>query len=150
MQTQSTDVSVSLQTVDSVLQALWETWNRHDMDAMAELFAEDADFVNVLGMRFKSRKEIEAAHKELHKQRFANTEVRQLQADVVYLNSDTALAHVRWKMTGDPAVAGGLRRGTMTHVLIRKNSRWYFRATQNTDIVYLPELAGHPFWSQYM
>ena len=136
-------------TVDSLLEAMLTTWNRHDMEGIAELFTEDADFVNVLGMRFRSRNEIGTAHRELHRERFAHTEIRQLDSSVAYLNEDLAVAHVRWEMAGDLATNGKLRRGTMTHVVVRKGGRWYFRATQNTDIVYVPELARHPFWSQY-
>lgn len=150
MTTQTRAATSALGTVDSVLHAMVSTWNHHDIKAMAELFTEDADFVNVLGMRFRSRDEIEMAHADLHKERFAQTEIRQLESSVKYLSSDVALAHVRWEMTGDRATNGKIRRGTMTHVLVRKGGRWYLRATQNTDIVYVPELARHPFWSQYL
>ncbi len=151
MQSQQTLVPDVQKTADSVLQAFCDTWNRHDVEAMGELFAADADFVNVLGMHFKGKQEIAAVHAELHKERFARTHIRNLQSEITYLSPDIALAHVRWKMTGDLAVAGeGIRRGTMTHVLVRKGERWFFRATQNTDIVFLPEFASHPLWSKYV
>ena len=145
----TTALNYSLTTVDSLLEAMLTTWNQHDMDGMAELFTEDADFVNVLGMRFRSRHEIETAHRELHKERFAQTEIRQLESSVAYLSENVAVAHVRWEMAGDMAAKGKVRRGSMTHVVVRKGRSWYFRATQNTDIVYVPELARHPFWSKY-
>ncbi len=148
MNATQTIAASSLRTVESVLQAFCDTWNRHDMDAMSELFTLDADFVNVIGMHFKSRAELATAHAELHKHRFAKSEVRLLQHEVKYLTEDIALAHMTWKMTGD--LSSSLRRGVMTHVLVRKDDRWYFRATQNTDIVFVAELSGHPFWSQYM
>jgi uncharacterized protein (TIGR02246 family) len=151
MQSHQTPISELQYAVESTLEALCETWNRHDMDAMAALFTEDADFVNVVGMHFRNREQIVAAHRELHKNRFARTHLRQLHCDVAFLTPDIALAHVVWKMSGDlGAPGGGLRRGTMTHVLVRRNDRWYLRATQNTDIVYIPEMAQHPFWSQFM
>ena len=150
MQTQEVLNLTAGYTVEGTLKALCDTWNVHDMDAMATLFCEDADFVNVIGMRFKGRQEIEAAHRELHKDRFAKTEIKQLLTSVSYLASDIAVAHVRWEMTSDPATGvTGLRRGMMTHLLVRKNGEWRFRAIQNTDIVHLPELAKHSFWSKY-
>jgi uncharacterized protein (TIGR02246 family) len=148
---QAKQTSTEVRTVEGTLEALCDTWNIHDMDGIAALFAVDADFVNVVGMRFKGRDEIATAHRELHKDRFANTRIKQLQYSVQYLSDSIALAHVRWEMTGDPAAgANGLRRGTMSHVLVRKNGEWRFRATQNTDIVHMPEMAGHPFWSKYL
>ncbi|HZQ97159.1 MAG TPA: SgcJ/EcaC family oxidoreductase [Candidatus Sulfotelmatobacter sp.] len=151
METQPTMVANSLASVEDVLEAFRETWNQHDMLAMGELFANDADFVNVLGIHFASKAEIAAAHEDLHKVRFARTHIRELRRQVAYLSPDIALAHVRWEMTGDPmAGPSGVRRGVLTHVLVRSNDRWYFRATQNTDIVAVPELAGHPFWGKYL
>lgn len=151
MQTPESIFTYALSTVEAVLDAYVETWNRHDMDASGNLFAEEADFVNVLGMRLKGRTEIVAAHKDLHKERFARTQIRRLHYDFAYLTREIALVHLRWEMTGDPqAPAGGIRRGLMTHVLVRKDGRWYFRATQNTDIVHVPGLEAHPLWGKYL
>jgi hypothetical protein len=38
--------------VDTVVSAVVEAWNRHDMKAYSAQFTEDADFVNVVGMHF--------------------------------------------------------------------------------------------------
>lgn len=149
MQTQQDLNLAAAQTVEGTLNALCDAWNVHDMDALAMLFCEDADFVNVIGMRFKGREEIATAHRELHRERFAKTQIKQLLCSVSYLGNDVAIAHVRWEMTGDPAAATGVRRGTMTHLLARRNGEWLFRATQNTDIVRVPELERHPFWSKF-
>jgi uncharacterized protein (TIGR02246 family) len=42
----STDTS----TVTRVVNAFADAWNRHDMEALAQLFATDAEFVNVVGL----------------------------------------------------------------------------------------------------
>ena len=49
--------------VKMVVSSLAESWNRHDMTAFAGAFSEDADFVNVVGMHWQGRQEIEAKHK---------------------------------------------------------------------------------------
>ena len=36
--------------VQNIVSAFAETWNRHDMQAFSELYAEDAEFVNVVGL----------------------------------------------------------------------------------------------------
>ena len=36
--------------VERVVAAFAESWSRHDMEEFAELFAPDAEFVNVVGM----------------------------------------------------------------------------------------------------
>jgi hypothetical protein len=62
------------------------------------------------------------------------------------------------KMTGDktmaPANDDGVRRGVITHVLVRTSKApdgevWRFRATQNTDVLRMPELENDPFWKKY-
>src|ERR1700712_1233282 len=47
-----------------------ETWNRHDMRAFADLFASDAQFVNVVGLWWKGREEIFRAHQFSHSNMF--------------------------------------------------------------------------------
>ena len=52
--------------VTQVVQAFAEYWNRHDMNAFAELFAPDAEFVNVVGLWWKGSDEINKAPMSLH------------------------------------------------------------------------------------
>ncbi len=35
-------------------------WNTHDMTRLADIYADDADFVNVIGMRWKGASQIAA------------------------------------------------------------------------------------------
>src|SRR5271170_5188561 len=42
------------------------TWNRHDLDAFGQLFAPDAEFVNVAGVLWKGRQSIQANHAYSH------------------------------------------------------------------------------------
>ena len=56
-----------------VVQAFAECWNRHDMNAFAELFAADAEFVNVVGLWWRGREEIKKAHEVTHATMFKNS-----------------------------------------------------------------------------
>ena len=42
-------MSTEIIAVNRVVEAFAEAWNKHDMNAFSELFAEDAEFVNVVG-----------------------------------------------------------------------------------------------------
>ena len=44
--------------IASVIAALSDSWNQHDMAAYGAQFADDADFVNVVGMHWNGREEI--------------------------------------------------------------------------------------------
>jgi uncharacterized protein (TIGR02246 family) len=157
--TTTVPVLSSLAAIGSTLTGFTESWNRHDTQAMATLFTPDADFVNVLGMHFKGANEIEAVHDELHRTRFRHTRVRQLRHEIQFLSDEIAIAHVLWEMTGDKTMArandDGVRRGVITHVLVRTGKGpdgevWRFRVTQNTDVLRMPELEKDPFWKKYL
>jgi len=128
--------------VGAVVSALTESWNRHDMTAYAAHFTEDADFVNVVGMHWQGRREIEAQHAYLHRTIFRNSTLRNLDRSVRFLDLGVALAHVRWEMTGHESVPGWhvpeTRRGVLTAVLVHEGNRWCITALHNTDIVPLP------------
>ena len=157
--TTTVPVLSSLAAIGSTLAGFTESWNRRDTQAMAALFTPDADFVNVLGMHFKGANEIEAVHDELHRPRFRNTRVRQLRHEIQFLSAEIAIAHVLWGMTGEKTIARandeGVRCGVITHVLVRTSKGpdgeiWRFRATQNTDLLRMPELEDDAFWKKYL
>jgi uncharacterized protein (TIGR02246 family) len=47
-----------LETPEAVIHGWEDAWNRADADALAELFAEDAEFVNVVGLWWHDRANI--------------------------------------------------------------------------------------------
>lgn len=125
--------------IDTVVSAVVEAWNRHDMKAYSAQFTEDADFVNVVGMHFRGRPQIEAVHVDLHRTIFRNSFLRAVSATVRPVNDQVALAHVAWEMTGAEGLPGWnvpeLRKGMMSLVLVRTGDRWLITAAQNTDAV---------------
>lgn len=79
----------------------WErAWNQHDMKALAALFTEDVDFVNVGARHWKGRKEIEAQHSARLSQ-FTESTWKTKVVTVQFLKPDIALVHVEWDLTGD-------------------------------------------------
>lgn len=125
--------------VDTVVSAVVEAWNRHDMKAYAAQFTEDADFVNVVGMHFRGRPQIEAVHVDLHRTIFKSSMIRAVSTTVRPVNGEVALAHVAWEMTGAKGLPGWnvpeLRKGMMSLLLLRTGDRWLITAAHNTDAV---------------
>lgn len=134
--------------IDNVINAIVESWNTHDMKLHAAQFTDDADFVNVLGMYWKGRAEIEQHHAAIHSTIFRNSKLRILEHSVRELSDTVALAHVRWEMTGHDAIPGvnftEVRRGIGTVVLVEQGGQWLISAFQNTDIVPVPALPTNP------
>jgi uncharacterized protein (TIGR02246 family) len=105
----------------------------------AAQFTEDADFVNVVGMHFRGRPQIETVHIDLHRTIFKNSNLHAVSTTVRPVNEQVALAHIAWEMTGAEALPGWnvpeLRKGTMSLVLVRSGDRWLIIAAQNTELV---------------
>jgi len=113
-------------------------WNRHDMTALAALFAEDADFVNVVGLWWRSRTEIEVAHAATHATIFKDSRLEGDIAEVISLGLGTAALHVTWTLTGQSTPDGTPaepRRGILLLILTDTPDGWRIRIAQNTDIV---------------
>src|SRR5579863_7602122 len=52
--------------VRKVVEGFATSWNAHDMDAFGKLFAPDAEFVNVGGVRWVGRQDIQLHHAWSH------------------------------------------------------------------------------------
>lgn len=130
----------------AAVESMFNGWNRHDMAMYASPFADDADFVNVLGMHWHGRAEIEERHVELHRKIFLNSSLKMLDCTLRPIAPNVVLAHVHWEMTGHEtppyAPFAPVRQGLITAVFVETDGRWLIASSQNTDIVSasLPEL----------
>jgi uncharacterized protein (TIGR02246 family) len=123
--------------VDAVVHGFEDAWNRHDMDAFAMLFATDADFVNVIGMRWVGRDAIKQHHAASHATIFKTSTLKIGDTTVRFLKADVATARSVWTLSGITSETGQLaptRTGILTHVLERIDGHWLIVLTQNTDI----------------
>ena len=124
--------------VRSVLRGFEEAWNRHDMDAFARLFTEDADFVNVRGARWIGRPAIKEAHQASHGTVFKASRLSVPETSVRFLKPDVAVARSTWDLVGHTTPTGEPqppRKGILTNVLVKGDGGWQIVVTQNTDIV---------------
>ena len=131
-------MSDSIAEVTRVVQSFAECWNRHDMHAFAELFSEDAEFVNVVGLWWKGRAEIKAAHEFTHQSIFKNSELTIAEVSIRFPVPGVAIARCRWKLKGHVTPAGAPlpeRNGVLLNVLRQEGGRWFIIDAQNTDII---------------
>jgi hypothetical protein len=133
--------------VRNVVNRFAETWNKHDMDALGELFASNADFVQVNGVWWKGRQEIQKNVAFLHGTVpqtsvgvtlpsntygvFSASTYRFDELNVRFITKDVAVAHVVWTQLGDPRFTEP-RRGMLSFVVTWENDRWVLNAAQNT------------------
>src|SRR5580704_15747215 len=123
--------------VNAVVRGFEDAWNRHDMDAFAMLFATDADFVNVVGMRWVGRDAIKQHHAASHATIFKSSTLKIGDTTLRFLKADVATARSIWTLSGITSESGQLsptRTGILTHVIARIDGHWLIVLTQNTDI----------------
>lgn len=116
-----------------------ENWNRRRPDLMAELFEEDADFINVVGLWWTNRKDIFKAHDYGLKVIFKDSTLSIIKLKTKILSKDFAVIHAKMKLTGQSSIGkdkGGERRTVFTFVVRKKEDGfWWIVSAQNTDIV---------------
>ena len=119
-------------------QAFVAAWMARDGAALAALFAEDADFVNVVGIWWEDRPAIERAHAYALGSFFAQTRLSAGRVKVRMLGDSTAVVHCRFHLAGQRAPDGSeaaARSTIIIFVLERRAAGWQAVAAQNTDIV---------------
>ena len=121
-----------------VVAAFADTWNRHDMAAFAELFAHDAEFVNVVGLWWKGATEIKAAHEFAHATMFKASRLKMLEVSVRLPAPELALARARWLLEGHLAPDGSAlapRKGILVLLIELDTGKGLIVDAQNTDII---------------
>ncbi len=117
----------------------WETaWNSADAEALAGLFVEDADFVNVVGLWWHDRERIREAHAYGFSTIFPGSTITMEAPRVRLIGDRAATVHSTWRLRGQVSPDGepaDEREGIFTFVLERCEDGWITVAAQNTDIV---------------
>ena len=125
--------------VKEISAAFGDAFNRKDGDALAAIFTDDAEFVNIFGARFRGKDSIATSHAAQFKSVLTGTilHVAPLDTDITGrpLTADFLLAHVGWRRDRLPdAPEGALPPGDglFTFVVERRAGRWLLAATTNT------------------
>jgi len=123
-----------------------DAWNRHDAKAWSASFADDADFVNVLGMLFQGRAEIERRHADLFGSIFARSQVVVTTRKVRSVGKTAAVAETDHELRNydrlpdgiRPTDADGTLRTRLKYVWELTPSGWRIVSAQNTAVLPLP------------
>ncbi|MCM2561385.1 SgcJ/EcaC family oxidoreductase [Lutimaribacter sp. EGI FJ00015] len=123
---------------EDIPRAFADAWMARDARALAALFTKDAEFVNVVGVWWHDRADIERAHDYALRSFFAETTLKPGVVRVKRLGEAVAVVQCRFTLTGqrlpDGRVAGP-RRTILSFVAQRRDAGWQVAAAQNTDIV---------------
>ncbi len=116
-----------------------DAWNARDPDAIAALFEEDAEFVNVVGLWWHDREAIRRAHAYGLTRIFSQSLLRVGTVRVKHLSDDVAVVQARMHLEGQTRVGDvgrpQPRTNIFTFVARRTADGWLCAAAHNTDVV---------------
>jgi uncharacterized protein (TIGR02246 family) len=131
------DKATEEQAIRQVAKDYETRWNKHDMNSFADLFTDDAEWVNVVGMVWRGKPEIMKAHRAFHETNFKNRSVYVDDVSVRFIRPDVAVAIVKWKVDGFIAPDGrqfdkGIDVSTL--VFAKQNGKWLIASGENVTV----------------
>jgi uncharacterized protein (TIGR02246 family) len=137
--------------IRALVAAQAEAWNRGDAKAWSKDFEPDADFVNIAGMVFSGRKEIEDRHAAVLTSFFRGSRTEVTVRRLLFLTPRLAIVDTDHVVTGYPSLpptihaVDGAVRTHMKYVMRKGPKGWMIVAGQNTQVEPLPARpAGAP------
>jgi uncharacterized protein (TIGR02246 family) len=131
------------QMVRQAVESLEAAWNAGDSCGFAAVFAEDADFINVIGTHRHGRAEIEAGRRQVFDSIYKDGRIKYAVETIRFIRPDAAVALVRTRLTlrGDETI-------TMqtTMMLAKADGNWQIVVYQNTAIA---EARGQKRWEEH-
>lgn len=112
-------------------------WATRRGEAIAALFTEDADFVNVTGLWWRGQEAIARPHSLALASFFRDTNLRPGRTEVRMLGQEHAVVRCRFQLTGQIApdgTAAGPRQTIIVFVVQRSPEGWRAVTAQNTDV----------------
>ena len=116
-----------------------DAWNAHDMSALGDLFADDADFIDVFGNWFKGRAAFEQVLAERHRSVFQESRFTRKDVAVRRMSPGLAIVHAVIELAGATSLNGqplAPALGVMSYLIERQGpDRWRILAFQNTAVM---------------
>lgn len=122
---------------EALIDGFVSAFNAHDADAFGRLFAEDADWVSVVGIRVTGRRDIQDEHADAFRKYFSEATLTATDHTVRSLGPDLAVVHFTWALTGEGEDEHDSerepRRGIIVIVAARESKGWRIKVGQNTN-----------------
>lgn len=126
-----------LVAIEAQVDAMVDSWNKHNYSDMKAYATEDCSWVNIVGMVWKNRNEVEYAHQFYHNNMFKHTTMTKKGVAVRLLNPSTALVHFRSYVSEFTTPSGQKMPGSddiALLVFVKQNGKWLLTAGENVVI----------------
>ncbi len=123
--------------IRKIITGIEDAWNAHDMSACGKFFREDADWINIVGMHWRGRDAVMAAHIAFHETLFKDNRMKIDEIETRSLGNDFAIAVAT--MTHDAFLAPDGRtfpkaQNRCTHVLAKGPDGWKIVHGHNVQV----------------
>lgn len=128
--------------IRNVVQQMTTNFVDHKFADMATYTTPDVSWVNIVGMWWRGRPQVQTAHQQIFDRLFTGVPFKQGAATVRAITSDVALVNVYYEV-GAFYPPDGVNRGVnkmgddqnlLTLVLVKKQGKWLLTAAQNTPV----------------
>ncbi len=130
-------VSNPLPDPEKMPEAFVAAWMDRDAGQLASRFAEDAEFVNVVGLWWHNREAIWKAHDYGLRVIFPESHLTVRQVRTRYIGQEVAIIQARFRLSGQAARSGredpGIRFTVFTFVMQQFDKGWLCVTAHNTD-----------------
>lgn len=123
--------------IESQIDAMVSSWNRHDYSDMENYISKDCEWINIVGMWWKNSREVKHAHQTYHNSMFKNTSMVKRAVKIRFLAPDVALVHFISGVGSFKTPGGNIvpeMDDLATLIYIRQNDKWLLRAGANVQI----------------
>lgn len=124
--------------IRTIVMAVPEALNQKDMKMYADLFADDADWINVVGMHWRGKAAVVKAHEVYLKTIFRDGGMSTRDMTIRAVTSDVAIAVVTQDDKGGGILPDGTKAppgsGRLTYVLVKRGGKWKITHGHNTVI----------------
>ncbi len=109
-------------------------WNGADGQSFAEAFAEDADFIHILGGYYTGRAAIEAGHRMIFGTIYKDSTVRYSVEKIRFVRPDIAIVFLRQHLQFYEGGAASELEARPTILAEKRDGKWQIVNLQNTRI----------------
>jgi len=126
--------------INKQIDAMVASWNNHNYDNMKDYATDDTDWVNVVGMWWKGRKQSQYAHQIYHNTIFTTSVCQKTSAAIRFVTKDVAIVHLFWHFsdTREVTLPDGKKAGPnddlATLVYVKQNGKWLMTAGENVHV----------------
>lgn len=118
--------------IRKVFSGFADAWAQDDLKAMASLWSEDGDSLDLRGRIFTGRAQVEQSLANGHAMRFKNSHINFSTGTIRFIKPDVAVFTTDFKIPDAHTRAGGLMStgGVLTSVMVKKGGKWMIFASR--------------------